>query len=29
VLERQESEGSIHLTVRISPANLARYGLLS
>lgn len=29
VLERQEAEGSIHLTVRISPANRARYGLLT
>ena len=29
VLERQEMEGSIQLTVRISPANRARYGLLT
>ncbi len=29
VLDRQETEDSIQLTVRISPANRARYGLLS
>jgi GTPase len=29
VLERRDAEDSIHLTVRISPANRARYGLLS
>ncbi len=29
VLEREEVDGAIHLTVRISPANRARFGLLS